>query len=134
MLAWWQKHSTSALACYTVSAMQCFFCPNPAAHTATGCEYAPGVLACSYCVRDFWTWVRGRVTVQRRPERDKRGRVNADFATAAAKFNPALGPVPHVVPVAARAGVAVAVRGSRPQAGGGGVEPRPDGRAHARSL
>jgi len=80
--------------------MQCFFCPNPSAHPATGCEYAPGVLACSYCVRDFWGWVRGRVTVQRRPARDKRGRVSADFATAAGKFNPAIGPVPHVVPMA----------------------------------
>lgn len=38
--------------------MTCFFCQSPAAHPATGAEYAPGVVACRACVLRFWRWFR----------------------------------------------------------------------------
>ncbi len=66
--------------------MQCFFCPNPAAHPATGCQYAPGVLACEECVRAFWAWARTRTEARVRKGGKRRPNVPAaDFATAAGK-------------------------------------------------
>ena len=38
--------------------MRCFFCNDPAAHPATGCEYTPTVLACHGCTVGFWVWFR----------------------------------------------------------------------------
>lgn len=37
--------------------MHCFFCPS-VAHEATGCVYAPNVLACRECTVEFWRWFR----------------------------------------------------------------------------
>lgn len=63
--------------------MECFFCHSPAAHPATGCQYAPNVLACEQCTRDFWAWFRAQQHVRGRPGRQANGRVQADFYTAA---------------------------------------------------
>jgi len=36
--------------------MQCFFCPNPAAHPQTGHQYNENVIACEECATRFWSW------------------------------------------------------------------------------
>lgn len=38
--------------------MQCSFCPNPAAHPATGAVYGSRYIACHECVVSFWQYVR----------------------------------------------------------------------------
>jgi len=63
--------------------MQCFFCPNPAAHDATGCRYSPRVLACRECTVTFWAWVK--VWTNKRP-RGARGKGGPDFYEAAGKW------------------------------------------------
>lgn len=61
----------------------CFFCGGPA-HPATGCVYSERVIACYACVVSFWRWFRGHMATRSRPGRDKKGRMQADFYTAAA--------------------------------------------------
>lgn len=65
--------------------MKCFFCDNPAAHPATGCQYSERALACRACVDRFWTWFREQMAKRARVYRDKRGRLHADFYAAAGR-------------------------------------------------
>jgi len=58
--------------------MQCSFCPNPAAHQATGCVYGVRTIACAECVRAFWGWALRHV--------NKRIKGKPDFYGAAGKF------------------------------------------------
>lgn len=58
--------------------MQCSFCPNPAAHPATGCVYGSRTIACAECVRSFWGWALRHV--------NKRIKGKPDFYAAAGKF------------------------------------------------
>lgn len=66
--------------------MKCFFCDDPAAHPATGCQYSERVLACRSCVVEFWRWLKGHFATRGRPGRDRRGRLQADFYSAAGKL------------------------------------------------
>lgn len=68
--------------------MKCFFCPNPAAHPSTGCQYSESVLACAQCVQDFWSWFRDAQAKRSRTGYDRRGRLMADFYQAAGTNNP----------------------------------------------
>lgn len=56
--------------------MVCFFCGDPAAHPATGCQYSERVLACYACVVRFWAWVRQHM----------RARRGVDFYAAATRW------------------------------------------------
>jgi hypothetical protein len=67
--------------------MQCFFCPNPAAHPSTGSELSANVLACEACTRSFWKWFRGHMHAWSRPGRP-------DFYAAAALTPPMVGSAP----------------------------------------
>jgi hypothetical protein len=65
--------------------MQCFFCPNPAAHPSTGCQYTDRVLACENCTRECWQWVRRHINKKgRRPNRHTG--LRSDFYRAAGKW------------------------------------------------
>ncbi len=61
--------------------MKCAFCPNPAAHPATGCVYGARTLACRECVIRFWAWLRKHVNHGTRKGRP-------DFYQAAGKYPP----------------------------------------------
>jgi hypothetical protein len=72
--------------------MKCFFCGDPAAHPATGCQYSEHVLACAACTRAFWAWVRRHTAVRPRPRHSRHGGPKEDFYGAAARLNPFLDP------------------------------------------
>jgi hypothetical protein len=59
--------------------MPCFFCGDPAAHPATGCQYDTNVLACHACVVSFWAWVK---------RHQAKRWAGADFFAAAGKVFP----------------------------------------------
>lgn len=67
--------------------MQCFFCPNPAAHPSTGSQYTPNVLACHECAVNINKWVVNHTN--KRQRRNSKAVVTADsFYEAAARFAP----------------------------------------------